>query len=222
MKRVLKVTLDNVKKMKEIKLIPKVLLLLTLGFGIKLFFSCTPSTPDPFEIDYNNLSVTGIDNSEMYLAYHQSIDTLYSDAVTLKLTLSDTSEFYSASFSKKLMQTLSFPTLRADWSPSYIPRNKVVDIKVITLFDVSESIKAGDEITEHLLYAARDSFDLYHNLSQGISKLNGMQSNDRGSVIVLVLKVSVENTQSQFEVKVTLENGDELSSTTELFTIIES
>jgi len=61
MKRALTVTMNNKKKEHEVTLIPKVILLLTLGFGIKLFFGCTPYSHDPIEINYNKISVIGID-----------------------------------------------------------------------------------------------------------------------------------------------------------------
>ncbi len=215
--------MNNKKKKKEAPLIPKVIILFTLGFGIKLFFSCTPYSQEPIEINYNEISVTGIDNSDRYLDYYNITNTLYSDAVALKLTLSDTSMFYVASFFPDLMHTFSFQTVKADEiDPGYIPVNKVVDIKVKTLLDINESLKAGDDISEHILCSLRDDFDLYHNLSQGISWLNGIQSYYESSSIILVLKPSVKNTNAQFEIKVTLDNGNELLGTTVIFTVIES
>ncbi len=211
------------KNKNKVSFIPKVIILLTLSFGLKLFFSCTPCSQNPIEISYNNLSVTGIDNSNRYLDYNNTADTMYSDAVALKLTLSDTSMFYAASFFPKKMQTFSFQNARADDNdPSYIPLNKVVDIKVKTLLDINESIKAGDDISEQVLCSSGNNFDMYHNLSQGISWLNGIQSYSESSSIILVLKTSVKNTNAQLEVKVTLDNGNELLGTTVIFTIIES
>ena len=129
--------------------------------------------------------------------------------------------FYAATFSSNLMQTFSFQTARAyDIEPSYIPLNKVVDIKVKTLIDINESLKAGDDISEHILCSSRDDFDMYHNLSQGISWLDDIQSRHKSSSIILVLKTSIKNTNAQFEVKVTLDNGNELFGTTVIFTII--
>jgi hypothetical protein len=211
------------EKDNKVTLIPKVLIILTLSFGIKLFFSCTPYSQDPIEIDYNHISIIGIDNSDRYMDNYTAIDTIYSDAVALKLTLSDTSKYYAALFSPNLFEAFSFQTLKADdIDPSYIPRNKVIDIKIKTLLDLNDTLKAGDDISEYILCASRDDFDLYHNLSHGISWLNDIQSYyERGSII-LVLKASVKNTNAHFEITVTLDNGIELLGTTEIFTIIES
>jgi len=213
----------TMEKDKNGTLIPKVLIILTLSFGFKLFFSCTPYSQDPIEIDYNYISVIGIDNSDRFLANYSDIDTLFSNAVALKLTLSDTTKYYAASFLPNLLEAFSFQTLKADdIDPSYVPRNKVTDIKIKTLLDINDDLKAGDDISEYIFCAPREDFDLYHNLSYGISRLNDIQSYyERGSII-LVLNVSVKNTNSQFEITVTLDNGIELLGTTEIFTIIES
>lgn len=223
MKVVLTETLNNIMKAKEITIIPKVIIWLTLGFGIKLCFSCTPHPQNPIEIDYNDISVIGIDNSDRYLNNSSAIDTLYSDAVALRLSLSDTSNYYAASFFPALRETFSFPTLKAnDINPSYLPRNKVVDIKIKTLLDINDALKAGDDVSEHISCASGGDFDLYQNLSRGITWLNDTRSYYESSTIVLVLKASVKNTNAQFEVKVTLDNGNELLGTTKIFTIIES
>ncbi len=200
----------------------KAIILLAFGFGIKLFFSCTPNFQCPTEINYNNISVEGIDNSGRFMGYYNTLDSVYSDAVALKLTLSDTSRFYPTSYSLNIMQAFSFQTIQArSIDPSYFPLNKVVGINVRTLLDINESIKAGDDISEHILCSKGDNFEMYHNLSQGISWLNGVQYYENSS-IVLVLKVSVRNANAQFEIVVTLDSGDDLLCKTEIFTIIES
>ncbi len=213
----------TMKKENKVTLIPKVLIILTLNFGIKLFSSCTPYSQDPIEIDYNYISVVGIDNSDRYMNKYTAIDTMYSDAVALKLTLFDTSKYYVTLFSPNLLEAFSFQTLKADdVSPSYIPRNKVIDIKIRTLLDINDTLKAGDDISKYILCASGDDFDLYHNLSQGISWLNDIQSYYEGGSIILILKASVKNTNAHFEITVTLDNGIELLGTTKIFTIIES
>lgn len=213
----------TMKKNNKLTLIPKVLIILTLSFGIKLFFSCTPYSQDPIEIDYNHINVIGIDNSDRYMDNYTAIDTLFSDAVALKLTLSDTTKYYAASFLPNLLEIFSFQTLKAnDIDPTYVPRNKVTDIKIKTLLDINDVLKAGDDVSEYFLCASRNDFDLYHNLRYGISWLNDVQSYYEGGSIILVLKTSVKNTNAHFEITVILDNGIELLGTTEIFTIIES
>lgn len=212
----------NKKKNKRNSLFGKVIILLTLSFGIKLFFSCTPSSPIPIEINYNTISAVGVDNSGRFVDYYSTIDTIYSDAIALKLTLSDSNMFYASSYSPNILQSFSFHTMHAESiEPYYIPKNKVIGIKIKTLLDINETIKAGEDISAHILCSKRENFGMYNNLSHGISWLNGVQ-NYESSAIVLVLKTSVKNTNAQFEVVVTFDSGDSLLCTTEIFTIIES
>lgn len=208
---------------KEKTLFPKVLIIFALAVGFKLFFSCTPESQDPMDLNYNKISVVGIDNSGQYLEYYSSTDTLYSDAVTLKLTLTDTANRFASLFLPNLKQVFSFQTLQADdVDPVFIPVNKVVDINIKTLMDINDSIKAGADITEYFLYSIGGDFQLYQNLTQGISSLNGIKSFNENSSIILILKTSIENTNAQFEVEVALDNGDKLKTSTVIFDIIKS
>ncbi len=199
----------------------KPLIVLAIIFGIRLFFSCTPNDFDPMEMDYNSLSTSYVDNSNVYLSYFREVDTSFSEAVAIKLTLSDTSQMYKKSLSAKLQQAVSFRTSQADdWSPTYIPRNRVSELNVRTLFPVNASIDAGDDVTKFFLYAG-GSFAMYSHLDKAIETLNRTQSYDRLCTIVLVLAERVENTKAQFELTVTFENGDKLVSTTPVLTIIQ-
>lgn len=211
------------KKENNATIIPKVFIIVSLSFLLKLFFSCTPNSQDPIKINYNHLSVTGIDNSGRYLNNHTSVDTLFSEALALKLLLSDTARLYTSMLTPKIIRALSFQTLKADdIAPSYIPENKVVDIQIKTLFDINDFIKAGDDVSEYFLCASSNDFDLYHQLGYGISRLNDVQSFYEGGSIILILNESIQNTQAQFEVKILLDDDSELLGTSGIFTIIES
>ncbi|MBN2610842.1 MAG: hypothetical protein JXB00_04720 [Bacteroidales bacterium] len=211
------------KKKEKIKpVFPKVIIILAMGFGFKLFFSCSPYSQSLIEINYNHIRVEGIDNSGRFMDYYNTTDTFYSDAVALKLTLSDTSMFYAVSYLSNALQAFSFWAVRADdISPAFIPRIKVTGIKVTTLLDINDSIKAGDDISGHILSSSSDNFVMYHNIEHAVSWLNGIQNYENSS-IVLILKTSVKNTTARFDIVVTLENGDELLFTTSVFSIIES
>lgn len=197
----------------------KIIIIFICCAGFKLFLSCTS---DPIEINYNNINLAGIDNSNRYLNFNSITDTMYADATAMKLSLSDTTMYYAASFSPNLIKEASlFQTVYiTSISESFIPINKVVDIKVKTLLDINESIKTGDDISKYVLCSSRNDFSLYRNLSQGISWLNEVHYSPKQS-IVLVLKKSIKNSNAQFEVKVTLDNGKELSGKTEIYSIIE-
>lgn len=215
-------TMLKKEKKKKTVPIPKVISLLAVGFGFKLLFSCTLFSDSLTEITYNSASIEGIENSGMFMEFYSTTDTLYSEAVALKLTLSDSSVFYAASCYRDIIQGFSFRAAHAtSIVQTFVPVHKVEGIKVKTLLDMNDSIKAGDDISAHILCSQGNSYRMYSKLNQGISWLNDAQSEESGS-IVLVLKTAVKNTNARFEVAITLDSGDELLCTTNLFTIIDS
>ncbi|MDD2565080.1 MAG: hypothetical protein PHU27_12775 [Salinivirgaceae bacterium] len=209
-------------KMKSVKwikpsLLMRVMILLFLSFGMKLFFSCTP--PPPVDIFYNSVRLIGIDNSGQFMRSYENIDTIYSNAMALKLTILDTSYNYYASLNG-IMKSLSFSTAMAlSINEAFNPVNKVVQIKVQTLFDVDDDIKAGDDISIHILYADGYDFELYESVNSAISRLNGTQ-NMPGGTVEMVFEKSIKNTKAQFYVEITLDNGQVLSCVSDTFTII--
>ncbi len=209
--------------MKKKSTFSKVLLILAIDFTLRLVFSCVPTRPVEIDFNYNKINVTGIDNSGQYLNPNNAIDTMYANALALKLTLSDSLQ-YGVYASRNIMQELfSFQSSYAMTVPeNYIPQNSVESIHIKTLLDINNDIRAGDDITDYFLYVSYDNYTygLYQDLDKGIDKLNSIQSAPRCD-LVLVLRKSVQNTNVRFEVSVALDNGDTLSYTTELFNIIE-
>lgn len=207
--------------MKKTSNFSKILLFLVIDFGLRLVFSCNPPPPEEINFNYNKIDVVGVDNSGQYLNANNAVDTMYAGAVALKLSLSDTT-FYPTAYYQNIVQELfSFQSAYAtSVARNFIPLEKVESIQIKTLMDINPDIKAGDDVTEHFLYASNDNFSLYQDLGQGIEQLNSVQS-DTKSDIVLILNKTVQNTSARFEVKLTLDNGTTLSCTTELFTIIE-
>lgn len=197
----------------------KTIIVFVLGFGMSFFLSSCPSSPEVIGINYNNINITGIDNSTEYL-FQTSSNSIHADALALKLTLSETSIFQTSLLFPKLIESLSFQTAYASSpaDPIYIPLNKVVAIKIKTLFDIDDSLSAGDDVSAHFLCSLGVWNDLYHNLNQGVSWLNSEFNNGDNS-IVLVLKKSVKNRNAQFEIEVTLDNGKKLLAITEMYTI---
>jgi len=67
----------------------RVILVMIIGFGLKLGNSCTP--PPPIEFSYNVIKVVGIDNSGRSLSISAEIDSMFADAVAFGCYLSDSS-----------------------------------------------------------------------------------------------------------------------------------
>jgi hypothetical protein len=215
--------IQELKKGKRFKpsLSMRIGIVMSLGFLIQLFFSCDPPDSTPIDINYNYLSVKGVDNSGQYMSgYYDAVDTMYSEAVAFKLTLSDSSYYYYASNRVKSVKPLSFSSAMAlSIDDSYTPVNQVKDIKTTTLFDIDNELRAGADISSHILYSSGDMFELYENHNYAISTLNAVQNDASGSVY-LFLKKAVQNTMLQFKVEITLDNDAVLVCKTDTVTII--
>jgi hypothetical protein len=197
----------------------KVFFVILVGVFTKLFFSCTP--PPPGDMYYNSIGIAGVDNSDRFLKRNTSVDTLYSGAVALNLTLKDSTFDYYAFNLNNALKSLSFtPAMALSFPSSFIPVNEVEKIKVTTLFDIDDEVRAGDDITPLILYETGRDFELYKNIDNAISDLNKTQSATSVSIF-LVLKRPIDNTMAQFYVQVFLDNDNVLSTNTNIFTIIK-
>lgn len=214
-------TVKSKKRIFHLRLIPKALFILIIGFAIRTLFSCTREKFDPVEIEYNAINIIGIDNSGQYVLERDTVHSFYPEAVALKIRLTDSTEYFASSLYQNMQDLLSFQTLKAD-SPeiTYIPENKVTDIHITTLYDINGSLQAGDDISDHILYY--NGTGLYHGEDQAVLWLSGKQTYPDIGTLLLVLKASVNNTIAQFEITVTLEDGKEIKGITEIFTITAS
>jgi len=195
----------------------KLAVITIIFFSVRLFFSCTP--PDPIDISYNTAVLISIDNSGQYTNYGYP-DTLYSDAIALQLILSDSTHLYYASNVGRSINTFGFETACAtSINYSFRPVNQVRDIQFYTLLDMNDTFKAGDNISDSILYSYENMFELYSYKDEAIKHFNKLQ-NDPFSKLNIVLKASVKNKNAQFRVEVSLDDGSLISDTTDVLTII--
>lgn len=196
----------------------RVLIICILWFGVKLMLSCTP--PPPIEINYNSINLAGIDNSGRFMMRHEGVDSMYANAVAFNLTLYDSTLTYYTNHSGNAFKTLSFaPAMAFSVVESFIPVTKVEQISVTTLFDIDEDVEAGMDVSSLFVFDTGNDFELYRNMDDAMATLNTTQFTASSS-IVMVLRKSVANSVAQFTVRVTLDNGIELSLRTGMFTIV--
>ncbi|MEX2370149.1 MAG: DUF5034 domain-containing protein [Bacteroidales bacterium] len=196
----------------------KTTIIIIFFFFLKIFFSCTP--PDPIDMTYSVINLEVMDNSGHYHDRNYS-DTLYSDAVSIQLSLSDSSTYY-ASNSFKSGELFSFESACA-WSPnySYKPVHLIQDIRVYTEFDLDDTYKAGANISDSILFSLESVYSLYETIDKAIMYFNDLQW-EPSCTVRMYLKSSVKNSQAQFIVEVLLDDGSKLIETTDVFYITPS
>lgn len=195
----------------------KALILITCWLLIKTLISCNPPPPDYFL--YNTLKIDCMNNAEDHIKVNLS-DTIYAEAVCLKLSLSDSTLYYAQSGIKSNTSSLTYKTATAmSIDESYIPEKKIQSIKVVSL---DNQINAGDDVTDLFLYTDKTfTSQLYQYQNWAISEFNEIQSTP-GCHVYMVLKTPVQNNKAQFYIEVQLEDGAILSDTTNTFHIIQS
>lgn len=195
----------------------KVLFVVLICFCVRLMFSCIPGSGcGTIEFSFNTIHLDGIDNSGMCLG--DEIDTMSANAVCIKLTLSDSLDYYYAcSKNQNSARFFPFSSAYADCSNSYQPSTEVDSIKIITLFDIDDELKSGENIDDVILFS-NSSSGLYEGQEWAISELNRIKS-DPEAFVYAVLTTSVQNTEAKFCVEVSLGNGTVLSDTTHTFSI---
>lgn len=209
--------------MKKTRLLTKTAFVVLLTLVVTVFCSCTLIYEELFkgktyDIDFNQIVINSVARADWYATYSYPVDTMSYDAVALRLLLSDSITPYYAPSPSDTTQEHSGSLLKTKVSRYYEPRNKVVGMKIRTLYPINTTLHAGDDITEQFQYVASQNRSL-HNTWEAFEELN--QAKERAHNVVFVLNKNIENTEAQFEITVALDNGVELVGTTERFVIAQ-
>lgn len=197
----------------------KVTLLVIVFTAFRVLNSCTP--PPPVAINFNAVNAYGIDHSGKYAQTYQVADSMYSEAVAFVVTISDSTywfDYYSCAHT--LRDWLSFTEAKAsDYSPCYYSKTKVSDLAFYTVYDINETIKAGERIDEHVYFSGVRAALYHQDKNRVIESFNGYQNVPFSSAL-LILRPKVQNNKVQFKIDITLEDGRVLTCLTNTVKII--
>ena len=162
-----------------------------------------------------------MDNAGLYL--QQSVnDTMYSEAVAFRISVSDTSGMIGLA-AKKYVEIGISSCMANEPEPSFKPAQMIENINVVSLFDISDSVKANTDVTAFFCYNTDDysgSGDLYLTWDQLAEIIAGRSYDNQMLSFDLFLKESVMAENSQFIISLSLSDGRTLQDTTALITII--
>jgi len=195
-------------------------LIIFIFYSFNIFISCV-GDPEILDMDYDTIALNGVDNSGEYLLYNSNTDIMYSEAVAIKLILSDTSDGYSLLNNVKDLFSFQKANATSLPDPYYLPVNSVESIAIYTLLDINETILAGDQVNSNIYYVFKNDGNHLYNDADPIDYFNSKEYYLSRSV-VLILNTAVDNDAAQFRIDVTFEDGTVFSETTNLFTIIPS
>jgi len=200
----------------------KVITILCLLFGLKLFSSCIRcNCEDEFAyFRYSEATISNIDNNGTYAKVTTS-DTLNNSAVAFLVKLNVHDTLYS-----QTKPNFSFITNANAWQcrcPYYlIPQQKIEKVEIITLLDINSEIKANTIITDKFVWRDNEFFNnnLYKDINILADELNKKYFEyEIKQQFALFLKTKVENKSARFNINIYLSDNEVLSVNTNLLTI---
>lgn len=189
----------------------RVIVLLTLGFGVKFLVSCIPCSE--YDFDYNSAHLTPFNNFYIDHALSKDTTSFYPEAIAFKMTVEDSIYNYY-DYGCLFKEIFDFPTVQAT-SPCYHynPKRKLVDVKFYTDYDINSDLTAGSDISDYVLLDSYSHGRLYIESSYLPSFMNRTQGSYQ-FVLDLFIKPKVENESFRMKVKMEFEDGSILEVST--------
>lgn len=209
---------------KALKILIALCLLHIVFFSAFIFYGCVCNQP---VIQYNldSLCINNINNSENYPTITES-NSMHSSAVAFSISLTDTSQYwpyYSSSVQRASFGYVSANATTVDCDPYFVANQKIVDVTIVTLYDLNSVILAGTNVTNLFLARSNSSYDgvMYSSFENLLTKLNSQSTFQPRINFNVFLKPPINNSVARFIFSVSLSDGTHLCDTTSLITIIQ-
>jgi hypothetical protein len=190
-----------------------------------IFHGCVCNQP---VIQYNldSLCINNLNNSETFPIIPES-NSMHSSAVAFSITLSDTNQYWPYYSSNVQRASLGYASAKAtsmDCDPYFVANQKIVDVTIVTIYDLNAVILAGTNVTNLFLARSNSSYDgvMYSSFENLLTKLNSQSTNQPQVSFNVFLKPPIINTMAQFIFSVSLSDGNHLCDTTKLIAIIQN
>ena len=210
------------------RIFKKVILILMVANMFQIIPGCCKKCEDaPISFDFNKAQIKNLDNSGEWVQSTYS-DTMLPGAVAFEVTLYDSLGYYYFDYAAvNLLKNIGYKTsqaLQCDCSMPFIARQYLTNISITSLYDISESIPAGTNVTSLFVGQLRGnsshSSSVYNDLSYIIRQTENKTYYDGGiESFGIYLKPEVENQVAQFEIQLTFSDQRILTDTTQLIHI---
>jgi len=196
----------------------KAIKILALLFFMRVFQGCPNCNNEPYLFDFDNITISNLDNSKDYIRWLDS-DSMYSSAIAFEITISGREEF---SFFLLRDFGFGFTELSAmeDCPMKYKSNQQVSGIKIISLEAISPDIPANTDVTE--LFTVSSEFRyLYIPFNELYKELNTEYYYDEPSVsFQAFLTENVTYKNAQFSFIITFTDGKVLEASSNLIEVV--
>lgn len=200
----------------------KLLWLFTIVFALRLLVSCCGLDKDagiPFAL--NTIYISHIDNTNHHgMPDIIETDTMLSAAVAFHVTITDSAfnDYFSPLSAFSGFSTVNATSIYLLYKPTVA----IEAIRVFTLYDLSESMKADDEVTSHFV-ALPSGHTLYSTIDEVVSLLHSRRSADHPKVsFSLFCTANIVKPTARFKIEVTLSDQRVLTATTNTLVLLPS
>ncbi|MDX9847279.1 MAG: hypothetical protein RBT74_09890 [Tenuifilaceae bacterium] len=184
---------------------------------VSLFYGC-PGCEFDFPISINKMEIKLLDNSGEKPQITES-EFQSRTAIAFTCQLFDSIYYYPYDYAYQSHAAFSIFQSAQAWScvENYTLENKVTDIKIKTIHDISANVKANDDVT-HLFVAELPETHqeyLYFTIDQIIERVNSNATFWNPWVsLYLFFTIELEHDSACFDVQITLDSGEILHSVT--------
>jgi hypothetical protein len=193
-----------------------VLIIRILSSCVGLFGGDCNSEPLYYDLEY--ITVSGCDNSDIYLSFEET-DTMKYEAVAFNILLSADDLYYLTNL--KNTNNFGFSQTYAWECVHYYKANQnITDIKITTLFDISNRIPANSDVTGNFLYNTNNNYNKLYTKFNDIKSSVNVTSSNIGCEFYIFYKNAVQNDSAQFVVEISLSDDRVLIDTTNVISII--
>lgn len=186
-----------------------------------MFQSCCDCPESFILFDFTTMSVSNIDNSGTWAVPTDS-DTMYSEAVAFRVQVSDSSGYIYASALQP--SAMGFNSCQAcKCTDLFKCRQQIVNISIITLYDIASDIPANTDITQYFYFGLQNYSSpggLYVSWNEFSDSMTGKIYDRMMESFSLYLTKNIGNDSARFIISAELSDGRTISDTTALIHII--
>lgn len=196
----------------------KVIFVLLLIFIIRVMVSCCRCSDETEPMELNQITVVNLNTvNSMGETANYVTDTMPSSKLAFQINVTDSTLHPDIFYYGCNKVDFGFNTASAtscDCYQLFEPEQQIVDVRIFSLHNLTEQIKANTDVTEYFV-ALLPLSDLYTPIADIYPSINRNVVGSNLSISMnLFCKLNIQNSKAQFVINVELSDGRMLSAFT--------
>lgn len=137
----------------------KILSLFLLLNVVRLFTSCLECDNEPVPFDFTSMQIKNLDNTDTFIRYSEG-DSMKRNAVAFEIEVSTDRFRYTSNFRMNDIIGFSEALALEECPAKFRPRQRLENIEIISLTDISEELQANSNITNQVVAYQKNNSNL--------------------------------------------------------------